>query len=128
MADKPRREAATPLRPEVEDLTAEIRRSLDFVVSLQAESRKMRSRRRFSRQARRQRRPIDDDGLVLTIGYLVTEAETIWLTRRAAGWFRLTRWRSTRNPDWGLVQALDRLGLPRSRSGDRRKRRSATRW
>jgi S1-C subfamily serine protease len=28
---------------------------------------------------------INDDGLVLTIGYLITEAETIWVTTHAGG-------------------------------------------
>jgi S1-C subfamily serine protease len=52
------------------------------------------------------------DGLVLTIGYLVTEAETIWLTLidgRAVPGTVLAYDQST---GFGLVQALARLDLP----------------
>ena len=42
---------------------------------------------------------INDKGLVATIGYLITEAETIWITsdRQARGG-RATRWPMTRRP------------------------------
>ena len=52
------------------------------------------------------------DGLVLTIGYLVTEAETIWLTLidgRAVPGHVLAYDQDT---GFGLVQALARLDLP----------------
>jgi len=52
------------------------------------------------------------DGLVLTIGYLVTEAETIWLTLidgRAVPGTVLAYDQST---GFGLIQALARLDLP----------------
>jgi S1-C subfamily serine protease len=55
---------------------------------------------------------ISADGLVLTIGYLITEAETIWLTANqgeaapahVVGYDQAT--------GFGLVQALGRLGVP----------------
>ena len=113
MADKPRREAATPLRPEVEDLNAEIRRSLDSVVSLQAEIPEdaftapiLGVKRAGSGVA------IDDDGLVLTIGYLVTEAETIWLTAPGGRLVPAHPLAIDQESGLGLVQALDRLSLP----------------
>src|ERR1700750_49379 len=52
------------------------------------------------------------DGLVLTIGYLITEAETIWLTLidgRAVPGTVLAYDQST---GFGLIQALARLDLP----------------
>jgi S1-C subfamily serine protease len=55
---------------------------------------------------------IGDDGLVLTIGYLITEAETIWLTSvtgRAAPAHLVAYDQAT---GFGLVQALGRLGVP----------------
>ena len=55
---------------------------------------------------------IRDDGLVLTIGYLVTEAETIWLTLidgRAVPGTVLAYDQAT---GFGLIQALARLDLP----------------
>ena len=75
------------------------------------------------------------DGLVLTIGYLVTEAETIWLTLidgRAVPGTVLAYDQAT---GFGLIQALARLDLPalpigpvergvgrRARRGRRRRR------
>jgi S1-C subfamily serine protease len=53
-----------------------------------------------------------DDGLVLTIGYLITEAETVWLhygEGRVAAGHALGFDQET---GFGLVQALDRLDLP----------------
>ena len=55
---------------------------------------------------------IGDDGLVLTIGYLITEAETVWLVSgegtatpaHVVGYDQTT--------GFGLVQALGRLGAP----------------
>ena len=52
------------------------------------------------------------DGLVLTIGYLITEAETIWLTLidgRAVPGTVLAYDQAT---GFGLIQALARLDLP----------------
>jgi S1-C subfamily serine protease len=55
---------------------------------------------------------IRDDGLVLTIGYLITEADTVWLISgdgRAVPAHPLAYDQTT---GLGLVQALGRLGLP----------------
>ena len=55
---------------------------------------------------------IRDDGLVLTIGYLITEADTVWLTLidgRAVPAMVLAYDQET---GFGLVQALSRLDLP----------------
>jgi len=61
---------------------------------------------------------IDVTGLVLTIGYLIMEAETIWLTTidgRAVPGHALAYDTET---GFGLVQALGRLGLPALEFGD----------
>lgn len=53
-----------------------------------------------------------DDGLVLTIGYLITEAETVWLhigDGRVVEGHALAYDQET---GFGLVQALGRIGLP----------------
>ncbi len=55
---------------------------------------------------------IRDEGLVLTIGYLITEAESVWLITadgRAVPGHALAYDQTT---GFGLVQALGRLGLP----------------
>jgi len=60
---------------------------------------------------------IREDGLVLTIGYLITEAEQIWLTTNRGmvvpGW-PLAYDRAT---GFGLIQPLGKLELPYLRSG-----------
>ncbi|MGB8843050.1 MAG: S1C family serine protease [Aliidongia sp.] len=61
---------------------------------------------------------IDADGLVLTIGYLILEAESIWLTTvdgRAVPGHALAYDGDT---GFGLVQVLGRLGVPALEFGD----------
>ena len=55
---------------------------------------------------------IRKDGLVLTIGYLVTEAETIWLTSAGGGAVPGHVLASDQETGFGLVQALGRLNTP----------------
>src|SRR5271155_101098 len=52
------------------------------------------------------------DGLVLTIGYLVTEAETIWLTSVEGGAVPGHLVAYDQESGFGLVQALGRLNAP----------------
>jgi S1-C subfamily serine protease len=52
------------------------------------------------------------DGLVLTIGYLVTEAETIWLTSAGGGAVPGHVLGYDQETGFGLVQALGHLNLP----------------
>ncbi len=69
---------------------------------------------------------IREDGLVLTIGYLITEAEQVWLTfsdGRAVPGHVLGYDQET---GFGLVQALARSICRRCRSGNRAPPRSAT--
>lgn len=61
---------------------------------------------------------IDDNGLVVTIGYLITEAEEVWLTTHdervvpahVVGYDQVT--------GFGLVQALGKLNLPSLKLGN----------
>src|SRR6516162_5490324 len=55
---------------------------------------------------------IRKDGLVLTIGYLVIEAETIWLTSAGGGAVPGHVLASDQETGFGLVQALGRLNVP----------------
>jgi S1-C subfamily serine protease len=55
---------------------------------------------------------IREDGLVLTIGYLVTEAETIWLTSEGGGAVQGHVLSFDQETGFGLVQALGRLRVP----------------
>ena len=61
---------------------------------------------------------IDDNGLILTIGYLITEAETVWIVAnngQAAPAYVVGYDQET---GFGLVQALQRLTIPTLRMGD----------
>jgi S1-C subfamily serine protease len=55
---------------------------------------------------------IRKDGLVLTIGYLITEAESIWLTSSLGGAVPGTVLGYDQETGFGLVQALGRLNVP----------------
>src|SRR6185295_9965893 len=55
---------------------------------------------------------IREDGLVLTIGYLVTEADTIWLTSSLGGAVPGHVLGYDSETGLGLVQALGRLSVP----------------
>jgi S1-C subfamily serine protease len=55
---------------------------------------------------------IRKDGLVLTIGYLITEAETIWLTSSLGGAVPGHVLGYDQESGFGLVQALGRLNVP----------------
>src|SRR3982750_3363562 len=54
---------------------------------------------------------IGKDGLVLTIGYLITEAETIWLTSSVGGAVPGHVLGYDQETGFGLVQALGRLNV-----------------
>jgi S1-C subfamily serine protease len=55
---------------------------------------------------------IGENGLVLTIGYLITEAETIWLSANDGGAVPAHVVGYDQVSGFGLVQALGRLGAP----------------
>ncbi|MBZ9678658.1 S1C family serine protease [Mesorhizobium sp. ES1-1] len=61
---------------------------------------------------------IRDDGLVLTIGYLITEAEEVWLTSHDGRVFPAHALAYDQESGFGLVQALAPLGLPAVALGD----------
>ena len=61
---------------------------------------------------------IREDGLVLTIGYLITEAETVWLTSMEGRGVPGHALAYDQETGFGLVQALGRLDLPALALGD----------
>lgn len=61
---------------------------------------------------------IRDDGLVLTIGYLITEAEEVWLTDQDGRVVPAHALAYDQETGFGLVQALGPLGLPPLEIGD----------
>jgi S1-C subfamily serine protease len=60
---------------------------------------------------------IRDDGLVLTIGYLITEATTIWLNTNAGTAVAAHPLAYDQPTGLGLVQPLGKLGVPALRRG-----------
>ncbi len=64
---------------------------------------------------------IRDDGLVLTIGYLIVEAEEVWLTTNEGRAARGHVVAYDHVTGFGLVQALSPLGAPALRLGDSRR-------
>jgi S1-C subfamily serine protease len=61
---------------------------------------------------------IRNDGLVLTIGYLVTEAETVWLTLAGGGVVPGHVLGYDQETGFGLVQALAHIDVPALTLGD----------
>jgi S1-C subfamily serine protease len=61
---------------------------------------------------------IRDDGLVLTVGYLVTEAEEVWLTRQDGRVLAAHPIAIDAATGFALVQAMGDLGLPALNFGD----------
>ncbi|QPC91927.1 S1C family serine protease [Mesorhizobium sp. INR15] len=61
---------------------------------------------------------IRDNGLVLTIGYLITEAEEVWLTSHDGRVIPAHALAYDQETGFGLVQALAPLGLPAVQLGD----------
>jgi S1-C subfamily serine protease len=55
---------------------------------------------------------IDQNGLILTIGYLITEAETVWVTAQGGAAARAHVVGYDQTTGFGLIQALGRLGVP----------------
>ncbi len=100
-------------QPQPEEFDFDLDRVLQSVVGLQAHI----AEDAFTAQTLGTERAgsgavIGDNGLVLTIGYLVTEAESVWLSTadgRATPGHALAYDQET---GFGLEQALGRLGLP----------------
>ena len=113
MVGKSQWEAPPPDQAKPEEFGFDLNRALESVVALQSEipedgftASTLGAKRAGSGVV------IRENGLVLTIGYLITEAESVWLTS-ADG--RLTPAHALavdQETGFGLVQALDRLDLP----------------
>ena len=125
MTDKPRREAPRPGPPKLVDRPGfDLDHVLKSIVTIQSSV----PEDAYTAQTLGERRSgsgvvIRDSGLVLTIGYLITEAEDVWIARadgRVAPGHALAIDQET---GFGLVQALGDLDCPAlqlGRSGETR--------
>lgn len=101
------------LQPRQSELSFDLTTALDAVVGLRAEI----PADAFTANVLGTERTgngvvIDSTGLILTIGYLVTEAETLWLTTNAGTVVQGHPIGYDQTTGFGLVQALGRLGTP----------------
>ena len=106
------------LRPRVQDLEFDLVAALDAVVELRAEV----PDEAFTASTLGTERGgnavvIGGDGLVLTIGYLITEAHTIWLTTRAGRVAQAYPVAYDQATGFGLVKALSPLEVPPMKRG-----------
>ncbi|HZH53466.1 MAG TPA: S1C family serine protease [Microvirga sp.] len=109
-------------QPDPGDLTYDLEEALNAVVSLRAEV----PPDAFTAQTLGTERAgqgvvIRADGLVLTIGYLITEAEEVWLTTNAGRAVEGHALAYDYASGFGLVQALAPLGTPVMPLGDSRR-------
>jgi S1-C subfamily serine protease len=101
------------VQPQPEDVRFDLEAALDAVVEVRAEI----PEDAFTASILGTERTgngvvIRDDGLVLTIGYLVTEAETVWLTTNRGAVVAGHPLAYDQATGFGLVQPLGRLDVP----------------
>ena len=112
MAEKSDWQFPVEMRPRPEDWRFDLDGALDAVVQLRAEI----PEDAFTAQILGTERVgngvvIRDDGLVLTIGYLITEASTIWLTTNKGVVVPAFPLAYDQTTGFGLVQPLAKLGV-----------------
>lgn len=101
------------LQPQPAQLAFELEPALSSVVALRAEVPSDAFTAPFLGEERSGNGVvISEDGLVLTIGYLITEAETLWLVTAAGMACPAHVVGYDQTTGFGLVQALGRLGTP----------------
>ena len=119
MSDSSDPEAGWQVRPNQDELEFDLERTLTSIVALRclvpddALTGQVLGTERAGNGV-----VIDDSGLVLTIGYLITEAESVWITDHAGRLTPGTVAGYDQRTGFGLVQALGTLGLPAVPLGD----------
>ena len=113
MTEKPRSELPIVKQPDPEEFQFDLNHALESIVTLQT----IVPPDAFTASILGTERGgsgvvIRDSGLVLTIGYLVTEAESIWLTAADGRVTPAHALAYDQETGFGLVQALGKLGLP----------------
>ena len=113
MIERSRREASSQSQPRAEDFGFDLGRALESIVALRSAVPEdaftasiLGSERAGSGVV------IRESGLVLTIGYLITEAESVWLTASDGRVTPAHPLAYDQESGFGLVQALGQLDLP----------------
>jgi len=113
MAESDRWSFPVPLQPKAEDLEFDLKTALDAVVMVRAEIPEEAFTASFLGTERiGSGVVIDKSGLVLTIGYLITEAEAIWLTTNDGRVVPAHALAYDFQTGFGLVQPLGELSGP----------------
>jgi S1-C subfamily serine protease len=118
MSEKPRWEVPVAQQPRAEELRFDLAKVLRSVVSVEAEI----PENAFTAQILGTERAgsgvvIADTGLVVTMGYLITEAENVWLKSGDGRVIPGHPIAIDMESGFGLVQALGRLDLPAMKLG-----------
>ena len=101
------------LQPTAQDVSCDLDQVLDSVVALRAEIPEDAFTASFLGTDRSGSGVvISEDGLILTIGYLITEAQSIWLTANDGTVMQGHTLAYDQATGFGLVQPLGRLKLP----------------
>ncbi|WP_158812475.1 S1C family serine protease [Methylocapsa sp. S129] len=113
MAEKSRWEASSPDQPRAEEFGFDLDHALESIVAIRSAI----PPDAFTAPILGVERAgsgvvIRESGLVLTIGYLITEAESVWLTSADGRVTPAHALAYDQTTGFGLVQALGRLGLP----------------
>src|SRR5579863_3390122 len=113
MTDKPRSEFPIIEQPDPQEFQFDLKHACDSIVALQT----VVPPDAFTAPILGTERGgsgvvIRDSGLVLTIGYLVTEAESVWLTAADGRVTQAHALAYDQESGFGLVQALGKLDLP----------------
>ncbi len=114
MTEKPRRDAPRGATPRLaESAGFDVNQALKSVVTVQATvPEDAYTAETLGEQRAGSGIVIRESGLILTIGYLITEAETVWLQRRDGHVVPGHALAIDGETGFGLIQALDRLDCP----------------
>jgi S1-C subfamily serine protease len=119
MSQPPDPELENPVRPIPEECAFDLHTALDCVVSLRSQipedalTASVLGTERAGHGV-----VIADDGLVVTIGYLITEAESLWITTNGGVTVPGHVVGYDQETGFGLVQALQPMGTPSMALGD----------
>jgi S1-C subfamily serine protease len=109
-------------QPDQDALAYDLREALNSIVSLRAQvPEDAFTAETLGTERAGQGVVIRDDGLVVTIGYLIAEAEEVWLTTNKGRNVEAHVIAYDYDSGFGLVQALEPLGLPVMTLGDSRR-------